>query len=322
VDWYAKIKELDEIRFDFPRQALAEVDALLGRDCPLDAEARLLGVSGSALRTLVRLGEAKADLGEGLQIAKLLGAIAIQGELVQKLAYVVSDEKRPGLALGLVAEAMGLHESFGNSLGVARCLVDRGRLLFKTDKYSLAVVTLKRSLELLPESEQKNRFTSHQFLALCFVEQGLLAEAQAETTIALDLAIQLPDRNALASIFWTDGRLEFALDRPHAAIDSYGKALDYYIDDHHTQAAVCGVELVAAQFLAGEDQAALNSARRLIHVAGRLSGNPLVCEALQALIMCKELSKRRIRAVWNAILRELDPSSRKWQSVARRVFSR
>jgi len=306
---------LDELRFTDTAETLRRVNTALD-DCPLLVGARLLGVAGSTRRQLLKLDEAKGDLSAGLETAEELGAVLVQADLYQRASYVASDMKRPELALQIISEAHMLYETAGDRAGVGRALVDRGRVLLCLNRNTAAVAAQERALELLPESDMRNRFAALNDLGLIFLNLGDLPRSKGFSQGSKALIPQLP-LYITAPGFWLDGRQLMAAGQPDAAATSYSKALDYYLPSYPGQAALVGVELVAAQFSAGQPGEAAKTANRLIYVAAQLNHNPIVCRALQNLLNYGELAREVAEAAWETVLRELDPSSRRWRRISR-----
>jgi tetratricopeptide (TPR) repeat protein len=316
-NWDSRIAELDHQRYTDPEAALRRVREAL-EDCPELAGARLLGVAGSCQRLLLRLDEAKGDLYAGLETAEKLGAVTVQAELYQRSSYVASDLKRPELALQIISEAHFLYETAGDRAGVGRTLVDRGRVLFYLERDEAAVAAQERALELLPESDTRNRFAALNGLGIYSLNLGDLPRSKGFSRRSQALQPALPLYFS-APGFWLDGRQLMAAGRPGAAAASYSKALDYYLPSYPGQAAIVGVELVTAQFYAGQVGEAVATAHRLLYVAAELHRNPIVCRALQNLFGCRQLSRAVVEASLEKVLRELDPSSRRWRRISRAV---
>lgn len=323
MNWEQITAELDELLFFDPELTLCRVSEALDKSPPAEATAELLGISGTALRRMIRLLEAKDDIEAGIAVAEAIGALSILAGNYLRLAYVVADQKDFTGAMEITAEATCLYETLSDAAGVGRCLVERGRWLNKLGCDRLAILSYRRAFNLLPTDDQRNKFTAYQSLAISYLEVADLPEALKATAKAKALA-GVCGAASFAAIHWLDGRILFAIGRPSKAAEPYSKALNFYLSEgaYPGQGVLVGVELVTAQFFAGYLQAAAFTANRLLDVIGVFNENEIVCDALLRLIQCETLSAELVATTWERVLRELEPSSRKWRQLAKARFSR
>jgi len=170
------LEKLDRLRYEDPRRAveLAELAVTL-----VEAELLpgLLGVAASAYRIRVELDLAEHAILAGLEIARARGDRLAEGDLLQRLAYIVGDRGDHAGALEIAERATGIYLAAGDPAGVGRTLFTQGMMLQYLDRIQSAIDAQKAALQHLPESEQRHRFSALQNLGFGYLALGDLERA-------------------------------------------------------------------------------------------------------------------------------------------------
>ena len=242
------LRRLDAHRYEnaveaarFARADLEEVAAGLR---PLAQGVPLLAVYGSALRMTDRFNESQQAVVAAIEAAESTGDEAILGDLVQRLAYVVADRSGDyGRALQLAEKAMVHHVAAGDMNAAGTAFVDRGLWQYKLGRYEEAIRSQRRALELLDDSEHRNRFSALQVQGLCWCELGELEQAHKNASQASELA---PWVGALMRVKLLRLQARIAVDRRRygAAEEHLREAIEAFGPTSVDEAAVATVELV------------------------------------------------------------------------------
>ncbi len=242
------LRRLDAHRYEnaveAARFARADLEQVAAGLRPLAQGVPLLAVYGSALRMTDRFNEAQQAVMAAIEAAESAGDESILGDLVQRLAYVVADRSGDyGRALLLAEKTLVYHVASGDMNAAGTAFVDRGLWQYKLGRYEEAIRSQRRALELLDDSEHRNRFTAFQGLGLCHRELGDLDKAHEHTTYAAELA---PRVGALMAAKLLRLRARIAIDRRRYATaeEHLREAIEVFEPASVDDAAVATVELV------------------------------------------------------------------------------
>jgi tetratricopeptide (TPR) repeat protein len=293
------IERLDNLRYFEPLLALAEARRAMDEADP-PQRALLLGVAASCHRLLANIPAGKGCISLGFKLVDNFYNCLIQGDLLQRLSYLVGDEARFELALAVNKEAFLSHAGDVRRLG--QCCVDRGNFLFSLERFSEATMEFRRSMELLDIQEDKrNMFSAQQNLATCLVKEKELKEALkvASKAVKLEDAVGVYSR---ANLQWLLGDIKSELTEHLEAHTNYAKALELYLSLSFRgaatkaagQGALVGMKLVGCQITLGRIKEATRTSKDLVKLATPLSGNAVVSSALLSLGYSQNLTEKLV----------------------------
>ncbi len=315
----AELDDLDELRYERPEAAICRLLPAADR-LPEALVVRWLGVTGSAYR--LRAGqreEIEADLSRAhgylkaaLWMAQKAGDVAGQADVLQRLGYVLSDRGDHRQALELAERAGGIYDRIGDRAGRGKALVDQGMKLYYLGMPRRAIDAQRQALELLPNSERRNRIAAFQHLS--FFHAAVKDWPRAETAAARAREHAVPDSAAAGRLLWLQASIECQIPagdstgrrrRLAAAASHYGQALEILRRVHYADAALVTVELVRVLMLLGRHEEAHRVALTVRELVIPLQRNRHVSAALAELIRGgrEVLTIARVERVRNALER-------------------
>ena len=318
----AQLKELDQLRHDNPKAA---IEKLLrhAEEIPHELHPLYLGVCGSTYRLLagqsrnIEAGLKRADehIALGLWLAVQDGDDSSAADLLLRRGYVAADRGSYSTALLFAERANAVYDRARARVGRGRALVDQGRYLFHLNRLPDATRSLSAALELLPESEQTNRFSAYQILGMCSVEAGRYRDALEFADRAAQL---VPSRAFEGKLRWLQATICLELQDLEKAEEHLLQILEIFRRLHLGEAALAACELVKVQLLRGHFDAAWRTACATREILIPLGDNyPIVAASIgdllrdgQAALDLKKVAEFR---------RQLDKARerRSWRSLAR-----
>lgn len=229
--WY---RELDEVRFDDPFEALEKVKCLLARISATDDFARALAISGSCYRML----EQSMPAAHCLVVARSLAAHneLLQGDLCQRLSSVYNKvAPRRGLRF---AETASLIFSKNRALRkVGETLIDIANSHYALGDFTNAQEFLSAARRYTAELRPRNRAALYQGLAIVSHRSGRSGDARHWLSRALSAAHNASSRSLLAHVLWTHGVIE-------REVDSFRSALSLLSQFSPYEALTCFIDMV------------------------------------------------------------------------------
>ena len=236
------LEELDTLRFRDPERVvrLAEdaVDFVVPEAVPF-----LLGVAGSAWRILIRLDEAEHALQAGLEIARDLGNTHLEGELLQRMAYVFADRGDHERALTASKEASVTFLLADDLPSVGRTLVDQGIFNAYLDHSKESIAAYGAALKHLAPNDHSNRFAALQGLGVVHEALGDLEPALSCIRQALELDHEIEPFH-LGKLRWLEGNIALRLGRPELGEAALREAVRTLRPIHPVDSALATIELV------------------------------------------------------------------------------
>ncbi len=228
------------------------------------------------------LGRAEQYLQTALWTARRKRDDAGQADALQRLAYVVADRGDHRQALDLAERAGGIYDRIGDRAGRGKALVDQGVFLNGLGRYRAGIRAQSLALDLLPETDHRNRFSVLQGLGHLHRMAGDLGNANLYASRAAELLHAVEPRMA-ATLLW----LRAAIAAQHGtagAVDLYRQALALLLTVHYADAALVTVELVQVLILQGRHAEAHETALTVRQLVIPLQHNRHVSAALAELI--------------------------------------
>lgn len=256
------LEELDDLRYQNPERAirLAEeaVDFVPPEEIP-----RLLGVAGSAWRLAFQLDAAEHAVVVGLEIAREQGNLLLEGDLLQRSAYVSSGRGDFRRALQTAREAAATFLFAGHLEAAGRTLVDQGIFNVYLDHPRLAIRAYHSALEYLEEEDLRNRVSALQGLGVAHELLGELEEACEALEKALALGCGM-EGNHRGKLCWLQGSLAVRLGRPRKAARAFLEAINAFSPINPVETALVTIELVRLQLQEGEAETAYQTAAGML----------------------------------------------------------
>jgi tetratricopeptide (TPR) repeat protein len=230
------LEQLEELRFASAPAALLQVESIC-RDLATEVAAGCswkqraqrelvqgLGLWATISRTLGEMASSAQGYEAAFELAAKAGDTTGEAILRKRSSYLLMDSGYSHFALIFLGQAVEVFSQAGADVQLAECLVDRGIIYMKTDRFDLALQDFLFALERLPSSSQTYRIAAQHWLSLRAEHLRDLPEARNR----LDLAIaEFGSRSdsLLGQIYWSAGRLAYkGMAFPEARV-YYGKAL-------------------------------------------------------------------------------------------------
>ena len=283
----AWLERMDARRYEDPR---GTIDRLLRRaaEVPPGLHAAFLGVCGSAYRIRSGTGTIRSDLATASRFIRLGQYVARQrrdplarADLLLRFAYVLADRGHLAEALLRAERANAIFDRAEDRVGRGRALVDQGRYLYYLDRPREAIAAFSAALQLLPDSERRNRFSAFQILGLCCRQIGQLEVALRYAVQAAPLA---PGRWFEGRLRWLQAELHLDLGDLPAAEEHLRAVVEIFRQLHHGEAALASCDLVRVLLLRGQPAAAWATAAAVCDLIIPLGEHQMVTAALVELL--------------------------------------
>ena len=147
---------------------------------PVDAQSRAgtLNNLGAAYGELGRYAEATRAIDESIEIARRIGARALEGYALDSLATVQAYEGKSAEALGNYQQALLIAQESGDRRGQQQTLANVGKLLAATDQEALATVFYKRSINIAEDIRAESAGAARgQATVVCSQRLGYVSRA-------------------------------------------------------------------------------------------------------------------------------------------------
>lgn len=209
---------------------------------------------------------------------------AMIGDLYQRLALCYSNHFGDFAgALEITNLALAEHCAVGNSLGIAKSLVDRGIWLFRMGSYDRSLEIHRRVLEELPSQEIPNRFSCYICAANCYRALGKRANMSDAIKQAEAISDQAGRLHAI-SLRWLQGTIAAETRQFEVAEQALAECCDHYLTYSPVNAALVTLELVNLYIAHGQTRAAKERAQAMFRLIEPLGRYPLAEAAVARLV--------------------------------------
>jgi tetratricopeptide (TPR) repeat protein len=271
-----------KVRLEEQINALID-EASMGEDAPRE----LLGDIAAALSiwaSIQRLRNFRDDAGTALESAFELAAASgepfIRGLVHQKAAYLLMDLSATGRGILFLEEAQRCFELARAPHWKAKVFVDLGVLYNYGRQHEEALDWLELSLEMLPESSQRNRFSAYHNIAIACSALDRYSEAAAAMAQAWTLRPDYP--LAEASLKWTQGSLHRAAGEIARALEAHYCALSIFRAlENWMESAFVVLDLAKSLLRAGDKKGLAELSGEAMSLASKLRRNKSAANALR-----------------------------------------
>ena len=312
------LTELDTLRYDAPQKtanrALEALEFVDVQDVPF-----ALGVWASSQRMLMNLDEATHALLAGLDIADDRQDFGARGDLLQRLATVVSDNGDYALALTLATSATDAHARIGDREAVGQTLVDRGEWLLYLEQYKESITLHRQALPLLAPNDDIHRVTAWLDIGLSHQGMGELEKARSSLREAWKYADSIGLLNQ-SKLRWFEAVIDLSLGKLTESEEKLYRVTVALSDIHRGEAALATVDLAEVQLRAGKPESALRSVQAILPLLTILHAkNRVVLAAEKALAQLARQGAMALTAdavgTIRAILTRLKRERHLWRSL-------
>ena len=274
------LTQLDALRTDEPWHVAEGVEAALPH-IEHDDVPYALGVWASAQRLLLALDDATHALLTALLWAQDLES---RGDLLQRLARVVSDTGNYAHSLEISCIATDTYARAGNVSRVGQTLVDRGERHFYLNEYHAAIALHAEACPLLAETDFTHRATTWQGRALCYQALGQLEEAQKCISAAQTYANQLGTTNR-TKLLWLEATIDCSRGELSASEGKLISVVEIFRKIHLGETALASIDLAHVQLIAGKAKDAHASAASILPLLTPLSGRNAIVRAAESYLV-------------------------------------
>ncbi len=291
----AYLEHLDALRYDDPKEARQNAEVVAVWLIPALPGPRLerlalvleaIGIYASALRQQGRFAMAARALRRALASARAHGLKTTLADLLQRAAYLISNQGRYSDALELLEEALVIYYDLGSQEDLGRVQVDRGLHRFYLGDLDAAVETLEQALRLLRRdspSTTRNRLVAHQVLGYCFQKTGDLERAEQATARAVAESGGA-GRAYRASLLWDHGVVALARDAHELAEERLRQASELFGGVQESNKALVALDLTKALMAQGKTLEAAAMATDMARYLTTFRGNRLAEAVLSELV--------------------------------------
>lgn len=276
------LMELDTLRYDEPQKAADRTLAALEFVDTQDVSFAL-GIWASSQRMLMNIEDATHALLAGLKIADTSQDLRARGDLLQRLATVVSDCGEHAEALTLATQATDAHARAGDLEAVGQTLVDRGEWLLYLGRFKESIAMHRQALPLLARNDDIHRVTAWQDIGLCFHAQGSFEEAAHALREAWRSADSIGILNQ-SKLAWLEAVIDFSLGDHEKSEEKLCDVVVTFSGIHLGEAALATVDLAEVQLAAGKLIASYASAQAILPFITKLSAQNRVVKAAEHIL--------------------------------------
>ena len=291
----AYLEHLDALRYDDPRVARDSARVIAVKVIPrlpgsqrerIELQLKAIGIFASGHRQKASFATAARALRFALAFARRHQLPEATADLLQRGAYVLSDNDRYVDAMKLLDEALVIYIDLDSAEGLGAIMVDRGAVLIYLGEYQKAVVALQKSLDLLRLDSlraDRNRLAAHQALSYAYEEMGDLDSAECAIARAAFLSEQTGRINR-ATVFWRYGAIAFAREEFGIAEERLQRAYNLFESSNEPNKAMLALDLTKVLAAQGNRLGAVAMATSMRQFLAAFRGNKVAEAAINDLI--------------------------------------
>ncbi len=302
------LEHLDALRYDQPKQAILNAEAVAVRLVPhlrgsreerLALAVKALTIYGSAHRQVGGFATAARAMRVALRTSQRNQLSGLMADILQRGAYVLSDHGRFVEAMKLLDEALVINIDLGYDLGVGMTLVDRGFILNSVGSYSASVTVLAKALpDLQGDSHhvRRNRLAAYEVLSANYRSLGQLDRADKALALALE-EFQDSGQLNLAKIRWQQGAVALEREAPAEAEERFREALAVFHRTDGPERALVTLDLAKTLLSQGRVNEAMPLAVGIVDYLKSFRGNRVASAAISGFAQLAIRGKISLREI-------------------------
>ncbi len=290
VSLVAQLEHLDELRYEDPARALAELKSLIP-SLPSAEVLRFLGVGASCYRLLFHFGTALQCLEAARQIALLRGDRSAVGDVYQRAVYVLQSMDRGDRAMAAAQQATLIYSRLGGSAKIGESLLEQAYCHSTNHRLDKALEFYLDAHRYLDQMSPRCRVACLQGIGSMLTKLGRAKEALPYLEAA-KACVPLRNPMMTGKLLWLSALTKASLEQPGAAQDA-ARAVDLLLPKYPVDAALCSVDLAGIFLQTGQPHLAHATARDMIRFIDRepLRRIRAAQEGLRDLIVIGEASR-------------------------------